>query len=335
MLNKLYVKIKNNIWEIVSVLALILVYLILNVKLPYIIYMPGGTSNLSKSIKVVDENINTGEYNSLYVSTIESTIFTYLIAKVNNNWDIVSDDEIKIDESENLDDINFRDTLLLKKSKIDALKVAYNKANKDYKITDRNIYIIGNDTNYDIKIGEILKKIDNQDINSREDVSRILSEKDKNGEIIIETLYNDETIRRNIKLRYEDNRNIMGLYLIEIDDLKLEYDVYIDSKKNESGGSAGLMIALAIYDKLADIDLSENLRIVGTGTIDEDGNVGKIDGLKHKMLGLKKVKHDIFFVPYDNYEEALEINKKYKLNLKITPVKTFDEAVNYILNVNK
>ena len=66
----------------------------------------------------------------------------------------------------------------------------------------------------------------------------------------------------------------------------------------------------------------------------EDGSIGKIDGLKHKMLGLNKEKYDVFFIPYDNLEEANEINEKYKLNMKFVPVKTFDEAIDYLNSVN-
>ena len=52
------------------------------------------------------------------------------------------------------------------------------------------------------------------------------------------------------------------------------------------------------------------------------------------MLGLSKEKFDVFFIPYDNLEEANEINEKYKLNMNFVPVKTFDEAVNYLISVN-
>ena len=53
------------------------------------------------------------------------------------------------------------------------------------------------------------------------------------------------------------------------------------------------------------------------------------------MLGLSKEKYDVFFIPFDNLEEANEINKKYNLNMEYVPVKTFDEAINYLLSVKK
>ena len=47
---------------------------------------------------------------------------------------------------------------------------------------------------------------------------------------------------------------------------------------------------LAIYKELIEEDITHGLKIVGTGTIDELGNVGEIDGVKYKILGAVKNK---------------------------------------------
>ena len=80
------------------------------------------------------------------------------------------------------------------------------------------------------------------------------------------------------------------------------------------------------------IDLKKGRKIVGTGTIDANGNVGEIGGVKYKVLGASREKADIFFCPKENYEEAINTNNKYNLKIKIVKVETLEEAINYLKN---
>ena len=67
---------------------------------------------------------------------------------------------------------------------------------------------------------------------------------------------------------------------------------------------------LAIYNYLTEEDITHGKTIVGTGTIDINGNVGEISGVKYKLQGAIKEKADIFLVPSgDNYNEAIETVK--------------------------
>ena len=64
------------------------------------------------------------------------------------------------------------------------------------------------------------------------------------------------------------------------------FDVKIDL--GEIGGpSAGLMFTLGIIDKLKPEDLTGGKIIAGTGTIDDEGNVGPIGGIPQKLVGAK------------------------------------------------
>ncbi len=332
MANKIYEFFKNSFINIIIVILIIIIVL-LKIELPYTIFMEGGTTNLSSVIKVEDEGVNTGKYKSLYVMTIKANVITYLIAKINSKWDLIENKEYSLNEKETYDDINNRDILFLKKSINNAIKTAYIKANKKYEVTKNNIYVVGSEC--DLKIGEQIIQIDDVIINDTSDIRKILEEKNIDDELNIVVKYKNETKTKKIKIKESDNKKVLGVYLLNIEDINVEPNIKVNFDKNESGSSAGLMISLIIYDKLTDFDLSNGLKIVGTGTIEEDGSVGKIDGLKYKMLGLSKEKYDVFFIPYENIEEAEEINQKYKLNMKYIPVKTFDDAVNYLLSVKK
>ena len=92
------------------------------------------------------------------------------------------------------------------------------------------------------------------------------------------------------------------------------------------------MLSLAIYDRLVEEDLTKGRKIVGTGTIDANGLVGEIGGIKYKVMGASKSKADIFFCPKENYEEAINTKNKYNLKIKIVKVETLQEAIDYLRN---
>ncbi|WP_255549355.1 PDZ domain-containing protein [Corynebacterium sp. TAE3-ERU12] len=71
------------------------------------------------------------------------------------------------------------------------------------------------------------------------------------------------------------------------------------------GPSAGLVLTLAIIDKLTEGDLTGGKHVAGTGTIDGAGVVGPIGGITHKIAAAKAEGADFFLVPDDNCAEAL------------------------------
>ena len=71
------------------------------------------------------------------------------------------------------------------------------------------------------------------------------------------------------------------------------------------GPSAGLMFTLGIIDTLKAEDLTGGLIIAGTGTIDEEGNVGPIGGIPQKLVAAKAAKAKVFLTPAANCAEAM------------------------------
>ena len=101
------------------------------------------------------------------------------------------------------------------------------------------------------------------------------------------------------------------------------FTVKIDLDKI-GGPSAGLMFTLGIMDKLQDTDLTGGKVIAGTGTIDDDGNVGPIGGIPQKLVGAKNAGAQLFLVPKDNCAEAL---KNAVAGLPMAEVATVDDAL--------
>ena len=89
-------------------------------------------------------------------------------------------------------------------------------------------------------------------------------------------------------------------------------------------------MALMIYNAVTEQDLTHGKKIVGTGTIALDGTVGAIGGVKYKVMGAASEKADIFLVPADNYEEALDVIEEKGYNMDVVSVSNLKDAINYL-----
>lgn len=99
----------------------------------------------------------------------------------------------------------------------------------------------------------------------------------------------------------KDGRATMGIVLGEGYDFPVDVDISI----GEIGGpSAGTMFALSIYDELTPGALTGGKDIAGTGTIDAEGKVGPIGGIRQKMIGAKKQGADYFLAPGKNCNDV-------------------------------
>jgi PDZ domain-containing protein len=91
------------------------------------------------------------------------------------------------------------------------------------------------------------------------------------------------------------------------------------------GPSAGLMFTLGIIDILKPQDLTGGIIVAGTGTIDEEGNVGPIGGIPQKLIAAKEAKAKVFLTPAANCAEAVG---NAQPALPLVKVGTLDEALN-------
>ena len=321
MLNKLYSKIikflKNNITKLLIIIFLLVLF---NFKLPYYIEKPGDLKNLNHKIIVENEYESKGTLNLTYVLQKDATIFNYIESLFEKNSKLIKKEK---NVEENIQNLNKQSILSLKNSYNTACYVA-NKKNNNKDILNNFNYYISNveNINTNLEIGDKIISIDGYKIEQIEQIKEIIGNYESSIEI--EIIVN-ENEKKFIKL--ENGK--LGISVIKIYDCK---NVKFNFKNNESGGSGGLMIALSIYDKLIKTDLTGGKKIAGTGTIDIKGNIGEISGVSYKLIGAAKNKADIFFVPKENYNEALVTKNKNKLNIEIVEVNTFDDALNYLLN---
>ncbi|GAB2656069.1 PDZ domain-containing protein [Gordonia jinhuaensis] len=108
---------------------------------------------------------------------------------------------------------------------------------------------------------------------------------------------------------------------LEPDDpnIKIGYNV-----GNIGGPSAGLMLTLAIIDKLEPQSLTGGRFIAGTGTIDDSGDVGEIGGITHKTVAARRAGAQYFLTPSGNCAEARSDKPS---GLTLVKVDTLDDAM--------
>lgn len=97
---------------------------------------------------------------------------------------------------------------------------------------------------------------------------------------------------------------VLGVAIDTVDfDIELPFPVEVDA--GEIGGpSAGLLMALTVYDLADEGDLSAGRVIAGTGTIDALGNVGPVGGVEQKIDTAVDAGARIFLAPLEEVEQA-------------------------------
>ena len=89
------------------------------------------------------------------------------------------------------------------------------------------------------------------------------------------------------------------------------------------GPSAGLVFALAIYDKLTPGELFAGQHVAGTGTIDPTGVVGGIGGIQEKIAGAQQAGATTFLVPAPNCADLAGV----QTSMRLVRVATLSDAI--------
>ena len=334
MFNKLYDGIKSFIVENYKFLIIwgIIIFLFFY-EFPYVIYTPGGIVNLEERISVDDAYESDGSLNMSYVSLVKGTAPMILLSYIIPNWDLIDKDEI-ISEDESVDDLIELEKLYMQSSINNATILAYEKAGKELKITKKvnNIIYIADDAETDLKMYDELISVEGVEVTNIDEVKKIVNEKKAGDTIKLKVIRNNKEKECSAKIYETVDGLKVGISFLTTYEYETDPSIDIKTKASESGSSGGLMLSLAIYNVLTEDDITKGRTIVGTGTIEINGEVGAIDGVKYKILGAVKNDADIFICPMENYEEAIKVKEEFDLDIDIHGVNTFDEALAYLNN---
>lgn len=322
--------IKDNYLFIISCLILIFLF---NYHLPYYINMPGGTIKVNDRIECKKCSDINGSLNMLYVTEYEATVPTYLLSLVIPNWDLERISEQQI-SNETPEDIYNRNRLMLENSVDNAIYVAYTNSNKEIKVKSKKNIVIATTKNNGLNIGDEVLEINGREIENIEEIRNIIQNSAVNKKLLFKVLRNNKEEDIQVKVIKQNSKKMIGAVITTDYDYELDPKIKLKFRSSESGSSGGMMLALSIYTKINDQDIIKGRKIAGTGTIDYEGNVGKIDGIKYKIMGAHKNKMDIVLVPKENYKEAISVAEKNHYKLKIVKVETFKDVIDYLSKDN-
>jgi PDZ domain-containing protein len=301
-----------------------------NLELPYLAYSAGPVSDAADSVTAEEVAFfpPEGELLMLTVVSQDVNVFEAMIAGVDPTIDLVrkeavrregeTDEEYRNRVLQQMDDSNFR-----------AISVALEYLG--YEMIPNEVVINeiveGVPAASVLELGDSVLSVEGVEIDSLEDFAPAMEGRAP-GDLIGMTLDRaGETVDVTVKLVERDDEPgtpMIGIILGEL----TEPPFPISIEAGDVGGpSAGMMHALAIVDSLTEGELTKGRVIAGTGTIQLDGTVGGIGGIRQKVVGAEAAGAEYILVPESNYESALTAERD---DIEIVPIATLDEAVAFL-----
>ncbi len=82
-----------------------------------------------------------------------------------------------------------------------------------------------------------------------------------------------------------------------VDEARLPFEVSLAEGTRIGGPSAGLMVAITMFDLLSEEDLLAGRVVAGTGSLDADGRVGPVGGVPEKLRAAQRAGAELVLVP--------------------------------------
>ena len=183
-----------------------------------------------------------------------------------------------------------------------------------------------------LKPGDVIVSVGGNPVDTTCDVGAAVAEYDVGQ--TVDVVVRRDGVRKIVEVRTVANPQVPGEALLGVEITTLDYSfnpgVSVGFKTgNIAGPSAGLMLALALYDRLTSDDLTGGRRIAGTGTIGCDGRVGPIGGVEQKVAAAELQEVEIFLAPAANAAAARRVAQ----DMEVVSVATFDEALGFLKNL--
>lgn len=340
---------ENKYFKKIIIFLVVLVILMTVIPIPYFIEMPGSSENIRDHVTVNDKrDTYDGSFMLTTVAVQQATVATLIKGYFNPNNDLISKKEMMGTSS----DMEYEEMQRyhMETSQNFAIKNALDLAEKPYNMEYEGVYVMDMDEesnfNHLLEVGDTIYAVDNKELKSSKDLTKYIQSKKPDDKVTLSYIRNNEKKQTSAKLIKLPGSKKTGIGISLVDHTEIKSKEVIKFQTEDIGGpSAGLMFTLELYGLLTTKDLRQGKEIAGTGTIDQEGVVGRIGGIDKKIIAADQEGAELFFAPNDdidaetkkefpeiktNYQEALETVKKNKLDIKVIPVKTAKDAIEYL-----
>lgn len=306
-----------------------------NVELPYLAFSSGPVSDAADSIVVSEVEMfpPQGELLMLTVVSQDVNIFEAVIAGIDPTIDLVRREAYRQpDESD--EDYRKRVLQQMDDSQIRAITVAlnylgYEMVPVDVLITD---LVPDKPAAEILEIGDSVNSFNGSEITRSTDLTDALADFEPGDVVDVGITREGTTQLLKVELAERDDDSGSAMIGIVVGELtEPPFPVSIRAG-NVGGPSAGMMHALAIIDTLTPGDMTKGHIVAGTGTIQYDGSVGSIGGIRQKVVGAEAAGAEYMLVPESNYEVALTAERE---SIEIVSVATLQEAIDFLAELEE
>lgn len=324
-------KVPKSVKVLIIVLASMMPFGVL--KTDYYFMSPGPPYQWDIEIDGAKSYSYDGNLFQLTVRRDEANYFTYVWAKIDNSVDLYSREVIlpKGVTPQQLSEISIQN---MKTSENVAIAVALDSLDFKVETQGDGVLVVGilEDSPVEGKLlkEDLIKSINNDEINSTTEFIALLRTYDIGDTVSIGLLRNNSDITIETKLieHVDYEGEPMVGFLASTPNQRFVFPINVDIDTGNVGGpSAGLMMALNVYNSLTQDDLTKGIKVAGTGTIEIDGSVGPVGGVKQKVIAAKKAGSSLILVPTANFNDA---EPYIDDDTAIVAVNSFNQALDVI-----
>lgn len=178
-----------------------------------------------------------------------------------------------------------------------------------------------------LKVDDVIIAADGTPVCLQGDLAAVMAKK-KAGDTVALRLWSkggaERTVTVGTKAVKGVKRPLIGVLLGPAKDRPCTPPFEVSVNTDKVGGpSAGLAMTLAILDRLSAGELTGGAKIAATGTIEADGSVGPVGGVKQKTAAVRAAGAKLFLVPV----EELPIAKTEAGSMQVVGVRSLDDAL--------
>ncbi|MDF2925011.1 MAG: ylbL [Paenibacillaceae bacterium] len=314
--------------------------------LPYFIKAPGSAESVKGRVSV--EGSDWKEQGDFLFTTvlqhIKPSILEYGFVRLMEKYTETVPVQKAIGNVSNIEAYNQLTEWMRIDSETSAVTAAYKYLGMSLQIEHTGViirsFLPGSPASRQLHEGDILTGAEGQPVKTAAELAERLKNKQAGDIVNIQVQRGKKQLELDIPLVQLDAdtqtpRVGIGFYHSQVQ--KASPDVPVRFKLDDIGGpSAGLMLSLDIVSKLERKDYTKGRLIAGTGTIDAEGNVGQIGGIRYKLVAASREGAEYFLAPKDvnesdgNQKEAEAFLTDYQTDMKLVPVATLAEAADFL-----
>ncbi len=313
-----------------AAIALVVLVAGLFVPLPLFVIAPGSAVSVGERVtlgRAPDEL--SGELLLTTVRIFRPNVLGVVQAWVTRTHDLLPQGEV-VPEGVDAGEYEEVQRALFRESSEVAAAVGLRRAGEDVGISGKGARVSqlapGSPAAEVLRVGDVITAVDGQPVEVASDLVSALASRGSGERVLLGVQREGASVEVPVALGAVEglDRPGLGVAVGTVDlDVSLPFPVEVDQGRI-GGPSAGLMIALTVFDLADPGDLTAGRRIAGTGTIDLDGEVGPVGGVDAKVVAAREAGATVFLVPEYEASLAREVAGD---DLEVLPVADLDDAI--------